>query len=157
MTRLDAKNYFTFSKSRTAAHQFRVMRRGGGRYGGTRFSGSRDYQVHQALAGAENRPGVTYLRQTTPIRVNFDPCLLWRRTAPVQATWRHDPTTTNCVPAGSYWAQCFRQRLVTPWRPQDAAMTSRNSYPAGTSSLQGCKPRGAIFPVDIPSPRNGAP
>jgi Carboxypeptidase regulatory-like domain len=136
--KLDAKNYFTSGKSELRRNQFGYA--AGGPLWKDKIFWFSDYQGTRQVAGAET--GQVTVPTAEQRLGNFDPALLAPNgtgTGDCQ-----DPTTTNCVPAGSYWAQVLSTRLGYPVAPQ-GGNDEPYSYPGCTSSSG---PNPCVFPVD---------
>jgi hypothetical protein len=143
--KLDSKNYFFGSKSELRRNQFGYA--AGGPVWKNKIFWFSDYQGTREVKGAEAS------QVTVPTADqrggNFDPASM----APngtgtgVGGGTCQDPTTTNCVPAGSYWAQVLSTRLgyaVAPQGGQDEAY----SFPgcASTNPVTGCVFPGGSIP-----------
>jgi hypothetical protein len=134
--KLDAKNYFFGSKSELRRNQFGYA--AGGPVWKNKIFWFSDYQGTREVKGAEASQ-VTV--PTADQRLgNFDPASM-APNGTVNGTCQ-DITTTNCVPAGSYWAQVLSTRLGYPVAPQGGP-DEAYSFPgcAGTDPVTGC-----IFP-----------
>ena len=135
--KLDAKNYFVSSKSELRRNQFGYA--AGGPFWKNKLFWFSDYQGTREVAGAET--GLVTVPTAGQRLGNFDPASM----APngTDGTCQ-DPTTTNCVPAGSYWAQVLSQRLGYPVAPQGGP-DEPYSFPGCTSNTG---PNACVFPVD---------
>jgi len=141
---LDAKNYFFSSKSELRRNQFGYA--AGGPIWKNKIFFFSDYQGTREVAGAEAS------QVTVPTadqrQGNFDPASLAPNgtgTGPGGGTCQ-DLTTTNCVPAGSYWAQVLSTRLGYAVAPQGGP-DEAYSFPgcASTNPVTGCVfPSGSI-------------
>src|SRR5271165_2526548 len=141
---LDAKNYFFSSKSELRRNQFGYA--AGGPIWKNKIFFFSDYQGTREVAGAEAS------QVTVPTadqrQGNFDPASLAPNgtgTGPGGGTCQ-DLTTTNCVPAGSYWAQVLSTRLDYAVEPQGGP-DEAYSFPgcASTNPVTGCVfPSGSI-------------
>jgi len=140
--KLDAKNYFFGSKSELRRNQFGYA--AGGPIWKNKLFWFSDYQGTREVKGAEASQ-VTV--PTADQRLgNFAPASMAPNgtgTGPAGGTCQ-DPTTTNCVPAGSYWAQVLSTRLNYAVAPQ-GGLDEPYSYPGCTSSTG---PNACVFPVD---------
>src|SRR5216110_7869 len=140
--KLDAKNYFFGSKSELRRNQFGYA--AGGPIWKNKLFWFSDYQGTREVKGAEASQ-VTV--PTADQRLgNFAPASMaptGTGTGPAGGTCQ-DPTTTNCVPAGSYWAQVLSTRLNYAVAPQ-GGLDEPYSYPGCTSSTG---PNACVFPVD---------
>src|SRR6266478_5343744 len=139
--KLDAKNYFFGSKSELRRNQFGYA--GGGPIWKNKIFWFSDYQGTREVKGAET--GQVTVPTADQRLGNFDPASM----APngTNNGTCQDPTTTNCVPAGSYWAQVLSTRLGYPVAPQGG-----NDEPysflgcANTDPVTGCVFPGGTIP-----------
>jgi len=142
--KLDAKNYFFGSKSELRRNQFGYA--AGGPVWKNKIFWFSDYQGTREVKGAEASQ-VTV--PTADQRLgNFDPASMAPNGTGTGAGGGtcQDITTTNCVPAGSYWAQVLSTRLGYPVAPQGGP-DEAYSFPgcASTDPVTGCIfPGGAI-------------
>jgi hypothetical protein len=139
--KLDAKNYFFGSKSELRRNQFGYA--AGGPIWKNKIFWFSDYQGTREVKGAET--GQVTVPTADQRLGNFDPASMAPNgtgTGDCQ-----DPTTTNCVPAGSYWAQVLSARLGYPVAPQGG-----NDEPysfvgcANTDPVTGCVFPGGTIP-----------
>ena len=139
--KLDAKNYFAPSKSELRRNQFGYA--AGGPVWKNKIFWFSDYQGTRQVQGAET--GLVTVPTADQRMGNFDPLSL----APngTDTGTCQDPSTTNCVPAGSYWAGVLSQRLgyaVAPAGGNDEAY----SFP-GCNSTNPALPTGCVFPGGV--------
>jgi Carboxypeptidase regulatory-like domain len=143
--KLDAKNYFFGSKSELRRNQFGYA--AGGPVWKDKIFWFSDYQGTREVKGAE--ASQVTVPTTDQRQGNFDP----KSMAPngtgtgVGGGTCQDPTTTNCVPAGSYWAQVLSTRLgyaVAPQGGPDEAYSFPNC--ASTNPVTGCVFPGGSIP-----------
>ncbi len=137
--KLDAKNYFVPSKSELRRNQFGYAA-GGPAWKDHLFWFS-DYQGTRQVAGAET--GLVTVPTADQRLGNFDPALLAPNGTGTGTC--QDPTTTNCVTAGSYWAQVLSTRLGYPVAPA-GGQDEPYSYPGCTSSTG---PNPCVFPGGV--------
>src|SRR5437879_3798325 len=112
--KFDAKNYFFGGKSELRRNQFGFA--AGGPIWKNKLFWFSDYQGTREVSGAEASANVPSDAQR---QGNFDPAGMAPNgtgTGPGGGTCQ-DPTTTYCVPAGSYWAQVLSTRLGYPVAP----------------------------------------
>ena len=136
--KLDAKNYFFGSKSELRRNQFGYA--AGGPVWKDKIFWFSDYQGTREVKGAEASQ-VTV--PTTDQRLgNFDPATM----AP-NGSDGTCPTSSNCVPAGSYWAQVLSTRLGYAVAPQGGP-DEAYSFPgcASTDPVAGCVFPGGSIP-----------
>jgi Carboxypeptidase regulatory-like domain len=136
--KLDAKNYFFGSKSELRRNQFGYA--AGGPVWKDKIFWFSDYQGTREVKGAEASQ-VTV--PTTDQRLgNFDPATM----AP-NGPDGTCPTSSNCVPAGSYWAQVLSTRLGYAVAPQGGP-DEAYSFPgcANTNPVTGCVFPGGSIP-----------
>jgi hypothetical protein len=139
--KLDATNYFAPSKSELRRNQFGYA--AGGPIWKNKLFWFSDYQGTRQVQGAET--GLVTVPTADQRLGNFDPASL----APngTNTGTCQDPTTSNCVPAGSFWAQVLSQRLgyaVAPAGGNDEAY----SFPGcgSTDPVAGCVFPGGVIP-----------
>jgi len=137
--KFDAKNYFFSGKSELRRNQFGYA--AGGPIWKNKLFWFSDYQGTREVSGAEASANVPTDAQR---QGNFEPAGMAPNgtgTGPGGGTCQ-DPTTTNCVPAGSYWAQVLSTRLGYPVAP--------SSGPDEPYSFVGCNNTdpvtGCVFP-----------
>src|SRR5882762_2305627 len=106
--KLDAKNYFTAGKSELRRNQFGYA--AGGPLWKDKVFWFSDYQGTRQVQGAET--GLVTVPTADQRLGNFDPASMAPNGTGTGTC--QDPTTTNCVPAGSYWAQVLSTRLGYP-------------------------------------------
>jgi hypothetical protein len=134
---MDAKNYFVPSKSELRRNQFGYA--AGGPIIKNKLFWFSDYQGTREVAGAET--GLVTVPTADARQGMFDPASM----APNGPTGTcQDPNTTNCVPAGSYWAGVLSTRLGYPVAPANGP-DEPYSY-AGCTSNTG--PGACVFPTD---------
>jgi Carboxypeptidase regulatory-like domain len=139
--KLDAKNYFFGSKSELRRNQFGYA--AGGPAWKDKIFWFSDYQGTREVKGAEAS------QVTVPTadqrQGNFDPASMAPNGTGTGTC--QDPTTTNCVPAGSYWAQVLSTRLGYAVAPQGGP-DEAYSFPgcAGTNPVTGCVFPGGSIP-----------
>jgi len=139
--KLDAKNYFFGSKSELRRNQFGYA--AGGPVWKDKIFWFSDYQGTREVKGAE--ASQVTVPTTDQRQGNFDPASMapnGNGTGTCQ-----DPTTTNCVPAGSYWAQVLSTRLGYAVAPQGGP-DEAYSFPgcASTNPVTGCVFPGGSIP-----------
>ena len=104
---MDAKNYFVPSKSELRRNQFGYA--AGGPFIKNKLFWFSDYQGTREVAGAET--GQVTVPTMDARQGMFDPASM----APNGPSGTcQDQGTTNCVPAGSYWAGVLSERLGYP-------------------------------------------
>ncbi len=139
--KLDAKNYFFGSKSELRRNQFGYA--GGGPIWKNKIFWFSDYQGTREVKGAET--GQVTVPTADQRLGNFVPASMAPNGTGTGTC--QDPTTTNCVPAGSYWAQVLSTRLGYPVAPQGG-----NDEPysflgcANTDPVTGCVFPGGTIP-----------
>ncbi len=134
--KLDAKNYFVSSKSELRRNQFGYA--AGGPIWKNKIFWFSDYQGTREVKGAES--GQVTVPTADQRQGNFDPATMAPNGTGTGTC--QDPTTTNCVPGGSYWAQVLSTRLgysVAPTQAEPYSFVGCNS----TNPVTGC-----VFPVD---------
>src|SRR6266481_5410536 len=137
--KFDAKNYFFSGKSELRRNQFGYA--AGGPIWKNKLFWFSDYQGTREVSGAEASANVPTDAQR---QGDLDPAGMAPNgtgTGPGGGTCQ-DPTTTNCVPAGSYCAQVLSTRLGYPVAP--------SSGPDEPYSFVGCNSTdpvtGCVFP-----------
>ena len=112
---MDAKNYFVPSKSELRRNQFGYA--AGGPFIKNKLFWFSDYQGTREVSGAET--GQVTVPTVDARQGIFDPAEHGPQRHRRRATGGtcQDPTTTNCVPAGSYWAGVLSTRLGYPVAP----------------------------------------
>src|SRR2546430_349999 len=124
--KLDAKNYFFGSKSELRRNQFGYA--AGGPIWKNKLFWFSDYQGTREVKGAEASQ-VTV--PTADERLgNFEPASMAPNGSDGTCL-----TSSNCVPAGSYWAQVLSTRLNYAVAPQ-GGLDETYSYPGCTSSAR---------------------
>jgi hypothetical protein len=138
--KFDAKNYFFGGKSELRRNQFGYA--AGGPAWKNRIFWFSDYQGTREVSGAEASANVLSDDQRQGI---FDPASLAPNGTGTGTC--QDPTTTNCVPAGTYWAQLLGQRLGYSVAPQGGP-DEPYSFPgcASTNPVTGCVFPGGVIP-----------
>jgi hypothetical protein len=134
--KLDAKNYFVSSKSELRRNQFGYA--AGGPAWKDRLFWFSDYQGTREVSGAET--GQVTVPTADQRQGNFDPASMAPNGTGTGTC--QDPTTTNCVPGGSYWAQVLSTRLgysVAPTQAEPYSFVGCNS----NDPVTGC-----VFPVN---------
>jgi Carboxypeptidase regulatory-like domain len=141
--KMDARNYFAPSKSELRRNQFGYA--AGGPFWKNKIFWFSDYQGTRQVAGAET--GLVTVPTADQRLGNIDPASL----APNGPTGTcQDPNTTNCVPAGSYWAQVLSTRLGYPVAPQ-GGNDEAYSFP-GCNNTNPTSPTGCVFPGGVIAP-----
>ena len=141
--KLDATNYFAPSKSELRRNQFGYA--GGGPFWKNKLFWFSDYQGTRQVQGAET--GLVTVPTAAQRMGNFDPASLAPNGTGTGGC--QDPTTTNCVPAGSYWAQLLAQRLgyaVAPAGGNDEAYSFPGCNTTNPASVTGCVFPGGVIP-----------
>ena len=139
--KLDAKNYFFGSKSELRRNQFGYA--AGGPAWKDKIFWFSDYQGTREVKGAE--ASQVTVPTTDQRQGNFDPASMAPNGTGTGTC--QDPTTTNCVPAGSYWAQVLSTRLgyaVAPQGGPDEAYSFSGC--ASTNPVTGCVFPGGSIP-----------
>jgi len=139
--KLDAKNYFFGSKSELRRNQFGYA--AGGPVWKNKIFWFSDYQGTREVKGAE--ASQVTVPTTDQRQGNFDPASMAPNGTGTGTC--QDPTTTNCVPAGSYWAQVLSTRLGYAVAPQGGP-DEAYSFPgcASTNPATGCVFPGGSIP-----------
>jgi Carboxypeptidase regulatory-like domain len=139
--KLDARNYFAPSKSELRRNQFGFA--AGGPFWKNKIFWFSDYQGTRQVEGAET--GLVTVPTAAQRLGNFDPASMAPNGTGTGTC--QDPTTTNCVPAGSYWAQVLSTRLGYPVAPQ-GGNDEPYSFPscANTNPVTGCVFPGGSIP-----------
>jgi hypothetical protein len=139
--KLDAKNYFFGSKSELRRNQFGYA--AGGPAWKNKIFWFSDYQGTREVKGGE--ASQVTVPTTDQRQGNFDPASMAPNGTGTGTC--QDPTTTNCVPAGSYWAQVLSTRLGYAVAPQGGP-DEAYSFPgcASTNPVTGCVFPGGSIP-----------
>jgi Carboxypeptidase regulatory-like domain len=139
--KLDSKNYFFGSKSELRRNQFGYA--AGGPVWKDKIFWFSDYQGTREVKGAE--ASQVTVPTTDQRQGNFDPASMAPNGTGTGTC--QDPTTTNCVPAGSYWAQVLSTRLGYAVAPQGGP-DEAYSFPgcASVDPVTGCVFPGGSIP-----------